>query len=78
VVVRLGLDQRPLALAVLRELVNRGGVPRGAAFRLVRDLLGRGEQEQALLLAREIAKLMPGDAAVERLLREAEAPRPAE
>lgn len=78
VVVRLGLDQRPLALAVLRELVNRGGVPRGAAFRLVRDLLGRGEQEQALLLAREIAKLMPGDAAAERLLREAEAPRPAE
>ncbi|WP_157772378.1 hypothetical protein [Lacunisphaera limnophila] len=76
VVVRLGLDQRPLALAALKELVVKGGAARGAAFRLVRDMLARGEQDQAIVLAREILKLLPGDPAATRLLQEAEAPRP--
>lgn len=76
--VRLGLDQRPLALAALKELVIKGGAPRSAAFKLVRDLLARGERDHAGLLAREIQRLLPDDAAAARLLREAEAPRPAD
>jgi len=75
--VRLGLDQRPLALAALKELVSKGGASRGAAFKLVRDLLARDEPESALVLAREIGRLLPGDTAATRLIREAEAPRPA-
>jgi len=78
VLVRFGLDQRPLALAAFKDLVVKGGVARGAAFRLVRDLLAREETDTALLLAREVQKLMPGDPAAARLLKEAEAPRPAE
>jgi len=73
--VRLGLDQHPLALAALKELVVKPGAPRGAAFRLVRDLLARDERDSAVLLAREIAKLLADDPAAARLLREAEAPR---
>ncbi len=76
--VRLGLDQRPLALAALKELVIKGGASRSAAFRLVRDLLARGEQDSAVLLAREAARLLPDDPAAARLVREAEAPRPAD
>lgn len=75
--VRLGLDQRPLALAALKEIVIKPGAPRSAAFKLVRDLLARGEGVQALLLAREIQRLLPDDQAAARLVREAEAPRPA-
>lgn len=75
--VRLGLDQRPLALAALKELVIKGGAPRSAAFKLVRDLLAREEQESALVLAREIGRLLPDDVAATRLVREAESPRPA-
>jgi hypothetical protein len=75
--VRLGLDQRPLALAALKELVIKGGASRGAAFKLVRDLLARDEPESALVLAREIGRLLPDDVAATRLIREAEAPRPA-
>lgn len=75
--VRLGLDQRPLAQAALKELVVKGGTARGAAFKLVRDLLARDEPEPALVLAREIARLLPDDAAAMRLVREAETPRPA-
>lgn len=75
--VRLGLDQRPLALTALKELVSKGGAPRSAAFKLVRDLLARDEPESALVLAREIGRLLPGDTAAMRLIREAEAPRPA-
>ncbi len=78
VLVRLGMDQRPLALAALKELVVKGGVARGVAFRLVRELLAREEQDQAIILAREILKLLPGDPAATRLLREAEAPRQVE
>jgi hypothetical protein len=75
--VRLGLGQRPLALAALKELVVKGGASRSAAFRLVRDLLARDESVPALALAREIAKLLPDDPAAARLVREAETPRPA-
>ena len=75
--VRLGLDQRPLALAAFKELVIKGGAPRSAAFKLVRDLLARDESTNALLLAREISRLLPDDQAAARLVREAEAPRPA-
>ncbi len=75
--VRLGLDQRPLALAALKELVVKSGAPRSAAFKLVRDLTARGENQAAVLLAREISRLLPGDPAAARLLQEAEAPQPA-
>jgi hypothetical protein len=74
--VRLGLDQRPLALAALKELVIKGGASRSAAFKLVRDLLARDEPESALMLAREIGRLLPDDMAASRLVREAESPRP--
>ncbi|MDB6113300.1 MAG: hypothetical protein JWQ62_245, partial [Lacunisphaera sp.] len=74
--IRLGLDQRPVALSVLKELVIKPNAPRSAAFKLVRDLLARGERETAALLAREIQKLLPDDPAAARLVREAEAPRP--
>lgn len=73
---RLALDQRPLALTALKDLTIRGGVARAAAFRLVRDYIAAGETERALLLAREIRKLLPGDPAVEKLVLEAEASRP--
>lgn len=75
--VRLGLDQRPLALTALKELVIKGGAARGAAFKLVRDLLARNEPDSAQVLAREIGRLLPDDVAATRLIREAEAPRPA-
>ena len=75
--VRLGLDQRPLALAALKELVIKGGASRSAAFKLVRDLLARDERESAMVLAREIGRLLPDDVAATRLVREAETPRPA-
>jgi hypothetical protein len=74
--VRLGLDQRPLALAALKELVNKAGAWRSAAFKLVRELAARDERDNAVLLAREIGRLLPGDPAAARLIREAEAPRP--
>lgn len=72
--VRLGLGQRPLALIALKELVIKGGASRSAAFKLVRDLLARGEPDSALVLARETSRLLPDDAAAARLLSEAETP----
>jgi hypothetical protein len=51
-------------------------VPRAAAFKLVRDLIAEGEEGRALVLAREIARQLPGDPAATKLLKEAEAPRP--
>lgn len=77
VLVRLGLDQRPLALTALKDLVLKGGAARSAAFKLVRDLLAREEQDNALILARELLKLLPGDPAATRLVKEAETPHPA-
>ena len=74
--IRLALDQRPLAMTALRELVLRPGLPRAGAFKIVRDYLADGEAERALVVAREIVKLLPNDAAAKKLLSEAEAPRP--
>ncbi len=75
--VRLALRQRPLAFTALKEIVLRSGAQRSAAFKLVRDLLAGGEPEAALQLAREIVRLLPDDPAAAKLLKEAEAPRPA-
>lgn len=75
--VRLALDQRPRALVALKEIVIRAGASRSTAFKLVRQLLAEGQPETALLLAREIARLLPDDKAAATLLREAEAPAPA-
>ncbi|MBI2511385.1 MAG: hypothetical protein HYV96_05365 [Opitutae bacterium] len=75
--VRLALDQRPRALVALKEIVIRAGASRSTAFKLVRQLLADGQPEAALLLAREIARLLPDDKAAATLLREAEAPTPA-
>ncbi len=75
---RLALRQRTLALAALRDLTVRGGLARGAAFRLVRDLVAEGEADSAQVLAREIVRLLPGDPAAAKLLQEAEVPRPGE
>ncbi|HVT73294.1 MAG TPA: hypothetical protein VHD61_09165 [Lacunisphaera sp.] len=76
--IRLGLYQRPLALDALKELVVRGGAARSAAFKLVRDRLAGGDEETAVILAREIVRLLPDDPAARRLLNEAQAPKPAE
>ncbi len=76
--VRLALRQRTLALAALKDLTVRGGLARGAAFRLVREMIAAGETETASLLAREIVRLLPEDAAAAKLLQEAETPRPSE
>ncbi|WP_415908318.1 hypothetical protein [Oleiharenicola sp. Vm1] len=73
---RLALDQRPRALVALKEIVIRPGASRAAAFKLVRQLLAEGQADTALLLAREIARLLPDDKAAATLLREAEAPAP--
>lgn len=75
--VRLGLDQRPLAYAVWKEIGIRAGASRSAAFKLVRDLRARGEVENAQLLAKELVRLLPEDPAVAKLLKEtAAAPTP--
>lgn len=73
---RWALDQRPLALAALKEIVIRPGASRAAAFRLVRDLIAEGDAATAQALAREIVRLLPEDKAALTLLREAEVPRP--
>lgn len=74
---RLAMRQRPQAFTALKEIVVRSGAPRSAAFKLVRDLIARGEAEAALQVAREIVRLLPDDPAAAKLLKEAEAPRPA-
>lgn len=76
--IRLALDQRPLANTALKDLVIRSGVPRAAAFRLVRELITEGQSEFAIILAREVVRLLPGDPTAAKLLKEAEAPRLAE
>ena len=75
--VRLLMDQRPLAITLLKELVVPGGAARSGAFKLVRDLKARGELENARLLAQEVVRLLPDDAAAAKLLRETEAATPA-
>ena len=74
--IRLGLDQRPMALAALQDLTSKSGAPRSAAFKLIRDLLARGEKKTALLLAREIARLLPDNPAAVKLLKTAAGPPP--
>lgn len=74
---RFDLNQRPLALAAFKDLVVPGGVARAAAFRLVRDMVAAGETERALLLAREVVRLLPDDPAAARLQQEAAAGRAA-
>lgn len=73
----LALGRRAQALAALKEVAVKSGAPRSAAFKLARDLHASGRGEHAVLVAREIARLLPGDAAAERLLREVQAPVPA-
>lgn len=75
--VRLLLDQHPLAVALLKELVVPGGASRSGAFKLVRDLMARGERADAHLLAQEVVRLLPGEAAAAKLLKETEAATPA-
>lgn len=73
----LALGRRPQAFATLKEVAVKSGAPRSAAFKLARDLHSSGRGEHAVLVAREIVRLLPGDAAAERLLREVQAPVPA-
>lgn len=72
---RLGLEQRLLALQGLKELIVKPGTSRSAAFQLVRDLQTRRQHEQARLLAREINRLLPDDGAAQKLLKETETPQ---
>ncbi len=73
----LALGQRAQAFAALKEVTVKSGAPRSAAFKLARDLHSTGRGEHAVLVAREIVRLLPGDAAAEKLLREVQAPLPA-
>lgn len=72
----LGLDQRPQALAVLRELTLKSAESRGAAFALVRSFLAEEKPEVARLLAREIERLLPDEPAAIKLRKETEAEIP--
>ncbi len=74
---RFALDQQPAGLVVFKEVVLRPGASRSAAFRLVREMAARGEQAQAAVLAAEIVRLLPEDAAAAKLLKEVQAPHPA-
>lgn len=73
----LALGRRAQAFAALKEVAVKSGAPRSSAFKLARDLHSSGRGEHAVLVAREIARLLPGDASAERLLREVQAPVPA-
>jgi hypothetical protein len=69
---RRAQGEMPSAMIAFRGLVLKPGLPRAAAFRLVRDLIAEGEGETALQLAREIVRLVPGERAAAVLLKEAE------
>ena len=73
---RFALDQQPAGLTVFREVVLRPGASRSAAFRLVREMAARGEPVQAAVLAAEIVRLLPEDAAAAKLLKDVKVPRP--
>lgn len=64
--------EMPAAMIVFRDLTRKPGLPRAAAFRLVRELIAEGEGDLALQLAREITRLVPGERAAAVLLKEAE------
>lgn len=68
--------EMPSAMIVFRDLALKPGVARAAAFRLVRELIAEGDGEQALQLAREVVRLVPGERAAAVLLKEAEAAAP--
>jgi hypothetical protein len=72
---RLAMDQQPAALEIFKSLVVRAGASRSAAFRLVRELLARGETQAAQQLARETVRLLPDEPAAAKLLQEAETPQ---
>lgn len=74
--VRLALDQRPTALFLLRDLTLKSEESRAIVLKAVRTLADDGDERTALLLAREVVKLLPGDATAAQLLQELEAPRP--
>lgn len=74
---RRAQGEMPSAMIVFRELALKPGLPRTAAFQLVRELIAEGEGESALQLAREIVRLVPGERAATVLLKEAEAAAPA-
>ncbi|WP_438479428.1 hypothetical protein [Oleiharenicola lentus] len=74
--VRLGLGQRPAALAAFRDLVLKNGVPRSTAFALVRTEIAHGDHDTAKFLAREVVRLLPDDQAASKLLKETEVPEP--
>lgn len=69
--------EMPSAMIAFRGLALKVGAPRAAAFHLVRELIGEGDGELALQLAREIVRLVPGERAAAVLLKEAEAAAPA-
>ena len=73
---RLALGQQPQALGAFRSVVLQPGAARSAAFRLVRETLGRGQQAHATTLAAEIVRLLPDDQAAAKLLKEVQAPVP--
>lgn len=73
---RRAQGEMPSAMIVFRELTVKPGLPRAAAFRLVRELIAEGEGELALQLAREIVRLVPGERAAAVLLKEAEVAAP--
>jgi hypothetical protein len=71
--IRLGLQQRPMAFTVLRQLVVRQGESREAAFGLVRKFIEHGDVNSARLLAQEIVRLFPDDFGATKVLKEAQA-----
>ncbi|MBI2511384.1 MAG: hypothetical protein HYV96_05360 [Opitutae bacterium] len=73
---RRAQGEMPSAMIVFRTLALKPGLARAAAFRLVRELIAEGDGEQALQLAREIVRLVPGERAAAVLLKEAEAAAP--
>jgi hypothetical protein len=72
---RLALHQVPQAVELLRELVLRPGEGRTAVFQLAREYLARDEQTSALVLARELTRLLPDNAAAAKLFDEAQSSR---
>ncbi len=73
---RRAQGEMPAAMIAFRDLVLKPGLPRAAAFRLVRELIAAGEGEAALQLAHETVRLVPGERAAAVLLKEAEAAAP--
>lgn len=73
---RRAQGEMPAAMIAFRDLVLKSGLPRAAAFRLVRELIATGDGEMALQLAHEVVRLVPGERAAAVLHKEAEAAAP--